>query len=273
MKFFKGSMRISKREILLITAVAFITLGAVLYRPFTFLKTDLLKAASLGYELSNFDFLYSFLSSGTLDNMSYLFVITPIFIVSTIYLINSNNYIIKQVRYHDRDNHWGKNTWLAIVMALILTLVLVLGSYLISGIVYGGFSNNWSLESGYPYFLLSATKIWPALKSMLVTSKMLPLFLITTFAGFLFMGMLVNVLKLYVNDFYTFIIVEALMFLDWMNILKFKTLSRIQLFPYNWAEPGIIYKNIIVFIIGFVILYFWGKARNGKMDQHLGTTA
>jgi len=103
MKLFKKRNFISSRELYTILIISILIFILSLYRPLYFIKGQLNSAIANGYQLSNFDILCSFEENGLLDAFSFAFVIIPIFSALMIYVIDTNNSLIRVIRYKDRN--------------------------------------------------------------------------------------------------------------------------------------------------------------------------
>lgn len=267
MKPSKAEKLISKREIKIIVFFSILILIVSFYRPLIYLGEDLAKAAYNGYKLSNFDLMTSFEGCGNIDFNTYMFLIFPVFTTLVIYIVNTNTHILTTIRYKCRNRLWNKNIALVILSALIISIMLVFGGYLISGLIVGGFNNVWSTGAGMPFAIYGATKVWPALSQILDTGKVLSFLWITTFLGLTFVGGLISVCKLIIKDIYIYVLIIAICFADNFGIFGFKLILGIALNPGNWINPITIIITNVYFLLVFLIMYWMGKYINSKKDQ------
>lgn len=267
MKFFKNKLHISKRELSSIVAFSFSIFILSFYRLVLFLKEELMVAVENGFQLSNFDILFSFQSTGIIDAYSFTFVIIPIFVLLVLFSIDYNNKTIRLIRYKNRKNLWNKNTAMILTSALLLSLLLVLGGYLVSGVILNGYNNTWNTEKGLPYLLYGTSKIWKNLSELLVSYKVLFIFGVTTFLGLSFVGLLVSTLKMLIHNIYVFFIIMAVLIIDIFGVFKFKILLGIAVSPIAWLHHDKILLYNIYFFVGAFVLYFIGRYINSTKDQ------
>lgn len=267
MKPSKKRKFISSRELYTILITCTLIFMISLYRPLYFVKRDIGSAIANRYQLSNFDILCSFEGNGLLDAFAYVFVIIPIFSALIIYLIDTNNSLIRSIRYGDRNKIWNKNVSLILISTLLLSVFLVIGGYLISGLFLKGYNNTWNTKLGYPYMIYGTTKIWPKLSMLLATYKVIPIFWITTFLGLSFIGILIYTLKLFIRNVYVYGAVMVIAFNDLYSILGFKVILGISISSKNWLYPRSIIIANIYFLVGIVVLYSIGRFMNSRKEQ------
>lgn len=261
-----GSL-IRKRELKLILVFSLLILIVSLYRPLRFLSEDLAKAAYNGYKLSNFDMMTSFEGSGNIDFNSYMFFIFPVFITLIIYIVNTNTHVLTTIRYKCRNRLWNKNIVLVLLSAFVISIMLVFGGYLISGLIVGGFNNVWNTQAGMPFYIYGTTKVWPALSQILVTRKVLSFLWITTFLGLVFVGTLICFCKLFIKDIYIYALIIGICFADNFGVFGVKLILGIALNPGSWINPITIIITNMYFILGFLVMYWIGKSISSKKDQ------
>ncbi len=267
MKLFKKRNFIFSRELYTILIISILIFILSFYRPLYFIKGQLNSAIANGYQLSNFDILCSFEENGLLDAFSFAFVIIPIFSALMIYVIDTNNSLIRVIRYKDRNKIWNRNILLVLVSAFLLSTLLVFGGYLASGLFVKGYNNTWNTELGLPYIIYGMTKIWPKLSSLLVTYKVIPIFWITIFLGLSFIGIFICTAKLFIRNVYVYAGIIAIVFGDIYGIFGIKLMLGVSMSSRNWLYPNSIIIGNMYFIIGIFVLYFMGKYINSKKDQ------
>lgn len=268
MRLFKKRSYLSSRELYIILVFCIVIFILSLYRPLLFIKEDLNVAINSGFKLSNFDILCCFqTNNGLIDFQSYMFIIIPLFSALIIYIIDTNNSLLKIIKYKDRNTVWNKNILLILISAFLLSTLLVIGGYLVSGVILKGFNNTWNTELGLPYKIYGTTEIWSGLSNLLVTYKVILIFWITTFLGLSFIGVFICTFKLFIRNVYVYIIIIAVLFSDFYNVINFIIILKISINSNNWLHTSSIIINNIYFLVGFFVLYFWGRYINSQKDQ------
>ncbi|MFR1709713.1 MAG: hypothetical protein ACLSV2_12495 [Clostridium sp.] len=258
---------ISLRELRIIIGFCIVIFLLSFYRPLRFLKDNINIALDNNFQLSNFDILSSFQDVGNVDFISYMYIIIPLFVTLIIYVVDTNNGLIRMIRYGDRNRIWNKNILLILASSFLLSILLVIGGYLVSGIILGSYKNLWNTETGLPYLLYGKTKIWGNLSQLLVSHKVIFIFWIMTFLGLSFIGAFICTIKLFIRNIYVYIILIAIAFGDFFNIFNFSLIAKISVSQREWTHPQSITFNIIYFLVGFLIFYFYGKYINSQKDQ------
>lgn len=268
MKLFKKKFYISSQELSTILIFSLVIFILSFYRPIHLIEIYLNYSINDGLQLSNFDFLRSFGDyDGLIDYKNYILIIIPLFSVLIIYLIDTNNVLLKTIRYKNRNEVWNKNIFLIIISAFLLSILLVIGGYLISGVFLKGYNNTWNSELGLPYKLYGTTEIWSSLSSFLVTYKILLVFWTTTFLGLCFIGIFICTFKLFIPNTCVFFITIVMTIGDAIQGLKFNFIMGIEITSSNWVHTISIIANNIYFLVCFFVLYFWGRYIYSQKDQ------
>ncbi|WP_346871253.1 hypothetical protein [Clostridium sp. UBA5119] len=269
MKLFKKGNYISSRELYTILIFCSIIFIITLYNPLYNMKSVLNLAINGGYELSNFDILHAFNGWGLISKSSYIILIIPIFSALIIYIVDYNNSLIRRIRYKSRNRIWNKNITLILISAFLLSTLLVIGGYLISGVFVKGYNNTWNTELGLPYLTYGNTEIWNDLSNLLVTYKVLLVFWITTFFGLSFIGIFICTFQLFMRNVYVYLMVLTIVLVEVCNLFNFKLLESIVISPNKWVNPNRLIASNIYFLVGFLLLYFWGRYINSERDEGL----
>lgn len=252
--------------ILLCSAIIFILAVA---RPFIYRKEDLELAKKFGYQLSNFDIICSFNNEGILDFQNYMYVIIPLFSAIIIYMVNINRSLIRVLRYGSKNKVWNKNFLLGIVVAFILSTLLVIGGYLVSGIILKGYNNTWNTENGLPYKMLGNTEMWITVSHILVSYKVFLIFLITTFLGLCLVASIINTINLFIPSAYVYLIIIVILLLEYFDVYKFSIIKQIAISSKDWIYTSSLVAKNLNFILLIIGMYFWGKYINLKKDQFI----
>ncbi|WP_346930171.1 hypothetical protein [Clostridium sp.] len=222
-----------------------------------------------GYQLSNFDILNAFNGWGLISKSSYMILIIPIFSALIIYIVDYNNSLIKMIRHRSRNRLWNKKIRLILISAFLLSILLVIGGYLVSGVFVKGYNNTWNTELGLPYLIYGNTEIWSDLSNLLVTYKVILIFGITTFLGLCFIGIFICTFQLFMRNVYVYLIVLVIVLGEGCNLFNLKLLESIVITPNKWINPSSFISSNIYFLVGFLVLYFLGRYINSKRDQGL----
>ncbi len=269
MKLFKKGNYISSRELYTILIFCIIIFIISLYNPLYNMRSVLNLAIHDGYELSNFDILHAFNGWGLISKSSYMILIIPIFSALIIYIVDYNNSLIRRIRHKSRNRLWNKKIRLILISAFLLSTLLVIGGYLVSGVFLKGYNNTWNTKLGLPYFVYGNTEIWSSLSNLLVTYKVLLVFWITTFLGLCFIGIFICTFQLFMRNVYVYLMVLVIVLGEGSNLFNFKILESIVISRNKWINPSSLIANNICFLAGFLLLYFWGKYINSERDEGL----
>lgn len=160
MKLFKDIKIYLNYDDKLFLISSFIIFILAMARPIIFQSQYDYLASNSGYKLSNFDIICSFENIGVLDFNNYMFVIIPLFTIIMIYIFNKNSSLVYVTRFESRVDIWFRRNIFSFKAALILSFVLVIGSYLLSLLMLGGFQNEWNTINGIPFKILGNTQKW-----------------------------------------------------------------------------------------------------------------
>lgn len=267
MKLFKNRNTYSKYDDKIFLISSFIIFILAMTRPIIFESQYAYLASNSGYKLSNFDVLCSFENIGVLDFNNYMFIIIPLFMIVMIYLLNKNNSLVYVARFKSRSDIWYKRTRFSLKSSFILSVILVIGSYLVSLVMLGGFQNEWNTINGIPYIILGNTEQWAQTCEFLVSYKILLIFLITTFLGLMFLSTLLNILRLIFSSVMSYIIMISILLIEYFKIVKFPIIMGICMKANDWLNIESIIFKYLYFGIGILIMVCLGAYISEKKDQ------
>lgn len=261
---------ISLRVFLKIAILCFIIFLMSLFNQIQDINQALILADKSGYQLSNLDILNSFKGGmGLISTFNMKIIIIPMFSILTMYIINTENDLVNVIRYKNRRNVWNKNVFIVLLSAFIMSTLLVVGGYLISGFFIKCYRNTWIIKSQSPYMLYDDTISWDILVNRLITYKVLIVLQVTTFFGLSCVGIFIRMLKLFIHDMYIFITILIMLVCETFGIVNFNFVSRIVVNSSNWLNITKIIVNNIYFILGFFLLYIWGRYIYIEKDQFI----
>lgn len=272
MKTFRRGVKIIKCHKLRIVIFCSVIFLLALLRPMLFFQDNLSLFQSGGAQLSNFDFICSFQGDGIVDFNNYIFVIIPLYSVMITFVLDEVGGMISTIRFGSRSRLWNTKVLYVATSAFILSTLLIIGTYLVSGLFLGTYSNAWNTGLGLPYKIFGTTSKWLGLSTLLTTPKVLLVFWITTFLGFLFIGLFICMMKVIMSNLYIYLSIIIILFMDFFNILGVTVIRQISVTGNQWLNIGSIFFNSLYFIFGIVVFYLLGKYINLEKDQYLGRT-
>ncbi|PEI67984.1 hypothetical protein [Bacillus wiedmannii] len=222
------------------------------------------------YEMSVFDLVTDLTGQAGSSNMAILvFLITPFVTFSIL------NYIDKQERYNkllkmgSRKKVWTSNVISILYFSLLLTIIIVLGGYLFSGIILGSFENSWVSEKGAFYELLEKEdkNNFDYYVVNLGTLKIISILFLTKFLGLSVLGILVAIMKtLLKNNFLVVIVILLLSYIDGYFLQYSLLMQKMVINVNNWKNFLSIFINQIYLLILIFSFYFWGREIYSKKD-------
>lgn len=272
MKTFSRGVRIIKCHKLRIVLFCSVIFLLSLLRPILFFQDNLSLFQSGGIKLSNFDFICSFQGDGIVDFNNYIFVIIPLYSVMITFILDEVGGMISTIRFGSRSRLWNTKVLYVVTSAFILSTLLIIGTYLISGLFIGTYSNVWNTELGFPYKIFGTTSKWLGLSTLLTTPKVLLVFWSTTFLGLLFIGLFICMMKGIVSNLYIYLSIIIILFVDFFNMLGVTVIRQISVTGNQWLNVGIIFKSDIYFLLSISVFYLMGRYITLSKDQYLGRT-
>lgn len=221
------------------------------------------------YSLCNMDFILSFDINSILKDTNFTYMINPLFCACSLYIISINSRMVRVIRYNSKGDLWNNNFFLIILFSFIISVLLVLGTYIIGGIVLGDFTNTWPTDRGFFYKVYGDTNIWTSLSRILTAKKILLIMLFSTFICLSMIGSIINVLSIFIKKRYVFIVMVSLVFIDYTKVCTFSPLKCDIISSNNIININTLAIKNLCYIFIIWSLYILGKFFMVKKDQFI----
>lgn len=256
--FFK-TLNAKKYSVIFIIFVAWVLL--------TYKSVALLHGIPNGVKYSAFDILADISgTAGITGVLSLNFVIIPSYAIILINLIDFRNKPMFLIRSKNRDTVWKMQAIFIVIFSLLFSIMIILGGYLLSGLITGTFSNNWKMTNSYAFSLIGNSQEWGQISNNFVTSKMLIYTFISNFLGLCASGFLICTLKTILKNIYTYLILVIILFWDGI-IGKFSILLKQMVINLNnWVDPRTIIFNDLYLLVFILLCYVLGKEFMSRKD-------
>lgn len=239
----------------------------IMYISVIYLAKKYIDSLPPNIEISVFDMLCDvYKGLGMVGISRYVFPIIPLFAFTLISMIDFDNKTLWLIRYNSRRNIWNKQFVFTLSISFLYSIVIILGGYLVSGILIGSFNNNWTNTNGIVYKLLGEPANWHEISNDFISYKILFFIFTSNFLGLCATGLLICVVKMLLKNHYVFILLVISLFSSAL-LNKFSiTLKQMTINLVNWMNPITIIENDIYLIFLILMLYVIGDWIIGKKD-------
>lgn len=204
-------------------------------------------------------------SSSAIGKAMLVFPVIPAFIYLLIKLIDLDNEVFSLIRNNSKNLIWNKMLLYTFLMSLIFAVVMILGGYIVSGLILGNFNNDWVNSNSYIYSLFPIDNPWENLSNYFITTKLLFKLSISYFLGFSMIGMLVCFLKNYLKNIYVYLVIEIIIISDWLLNLPL-IFNKMTIKLSEFCNPTLIFANCMYMIFIIMFFYIVGKGSFNRKD-------
>ncbi|QTM98935.1 hypothetical protein ERJ70_06235 [Sediminibacillus dalangtanensis] len=194
-------------------------------------------------------------TSGTTNHSMLTFLAIPL-IVSIVHLLvqyqERSNVILK---IGSRFTLWQTHAAFAFIVSFVLTVCLLIVSYVLSGLIVG-FDNTWITKDSILYELLGDKQLFPSVVPYVSTGRVLTIVFVTKFLSFLLIFFLALFLKRFIKNIaIIFIILLAMSGLDRTGMVPFEFFTFFaSLSLEDWLHPvHIYYKCFYLFVLSLFL--------------------
>ncbi|MED4515055.1 hypothetical protein P9247_03040 [Bacillus subtilis] len=220
-------------------------------------------------KLSIFDFLSDLNGIMGLTNKNVMVFILIPFICLTILLIMKREETYNRIiKLPSRTSVWNKTVIISLVYTFILTFILVLGGYLIGGLIFG-YENKWIGTNGQITVLLNNNKIPNPEQYLnkLSTFNVLTIIFLTKFLCLSIIALSTAIIKTIIkNSSLTLLCICIYSYIDAMYLNPSLFINKSILDVNNWLNLRNVLINNVYFIILLFALYFIGRELYSKKD-------
>ncbi|WP_035289337.1 hypothetical protein [Clostridium sp. KNHs214] len=254
------------KKLLLIKYRVFISLF-IMYVVLICLARVYVSSIPTDIKVSIFDMLCDvYKGFGIVGVSRYIFPIIPVFTFILISLLDFDNKIVCLIRYHSRRSIWRKRVLYTINLSFLFSVIIVLGGYLASGILMGGFENKWINTEGTIYKLLGEPTNWSTLFSKFTSYKILFFIFTSNFLGLCAIGLLICTMKTFLKNQYVCMLLIAIIFAP-VLFNKFSiVLKQMTINLAKWMNTMTIVENGVYLILLILMLCMLGEWIIGKKD-------
>ncbi|WP_026771587.1 hypothetical protein [Sediminibacillus sp. JSM 1682029] len=205
-------------------------------------------------------------TSGTTNHSMLTFLAIPL-IVSIVHLL---------VQYQERSNVvlkigsrftlWQTHAVFAVIVSFVLTVCLLIVSYVLSGLIVG-FDNTWITKDSILYELLGDKQLFSSVVPYVSTGRVLTVVFVTKFLSFLLIFFLALFLKRFIKNIaIIFIVLIAMSGLDRTGMVPFEFFTFFaSLSLEDWLHPvHIYYKCFYLFVLSLFLYGITGVVYEKK---------
>jgi|GEM_PF-3235145 len=233
----------------------------------TLIGLDYIKTKPQNINLSVFDILCHVSGfTGFTGILALIFPIVPIYTFLLISLIEHENSSLFLLRSPSRIYIWRMRICFSFLLAIIFSVLIVFGGYIIAGSLLGSFKNNWSSADSFVYSIAGQLKEWPSLVNSFKTYKILPIVFLSNLLGLTAVGVLISTLKVYFKNTYVYMVIIIVILLDGLMNKFSLILKQMTIDLSSYLNPDTIIINDIYFLLLITALYLMGKRAIDKKD-------
>lgn len=193
-------------------------------------------------------------------------VIIPVYSFLVISIIDCEKNPMIVSKFKSRINIWNRQIRDSIIMSFTLTFLIVVGGYLIPGLILGDFNNYFSSTNGFNYYMLGNTQIFLNASKMFNTPMIFFVIFMSLFIGLNLLSVFIGTLKYFFSNKYIWAIVVSLCFYGTHGDRIYYPLSYTVINLEKWGNPSIIVSGSIVMILITIAFYFMGRSLAAKKD-------
>lgn len=218
------------------------------------------------FDLSIFDFLIFPLGNGLLRGVLLVFPIIIVFLGYLYKLLDYNKSPYSLIRERSKKDLWKKNSKVIVIVAFMYTFIIVLLAYFMSGVALGDFSNKVCEEGSTFFYAYGHLGNWSKIVPYLNTGCLLFSIFIAIFFGLVAIGLLIEVLKLFLKTKYVYLIIALELFFGTFSEKKLFFLTRMNINLGDFFNIEVMIVKIMSLLILSVILYLSGRELVEKKD-------
>ncbi len=202
------------------------------------------------------------------SNMGILFfIVIPSFMVLVMKLIDNEELVEKIIKNNSRIRVWNKNVILVFITSILITFIIVVLGYCLSGVILGSFENKWTSDQGNFYKLIKDKENFLMYAKNLGTIKVLSMLFITKLLGLIIIGLLVTILKAIIkSNSLIFIILTIFGMIDGYFVEFSLLYQKLSITITGWVNVISVIINNIYLLIIVVALYFLGREIYSRKD-------
>lgn len=223
--------------------------------------------ADAPFTLSVWDYVSGLTGGGTANTPMLIFVVIPLFTFMIARYIDGEEVPVRMIKNVTRKRLWNKHVLFIVNLSLVISFIIVCVGYLLSGIMIGHFSNEWTNKSGAFYYLLKDKENFEIYARNLTTLRVMLILFLVKFVSLVTLGTLIALLKTIIHNnvlIYLMIIMYSLVEGYYPNFSFI--ITKMVLTGENWKNISGIFENQFYLLLFFIFFYFVGKVIYRKKD-------
>lgn len=220
-------------------------------------------------QLSIFDFLSDLNGYMGLTNKNVMiFILIPFICFTILFIMNQEETYNKIIKLQSRKSVWNKTVLMSLVYIFVLTFILVLGGYIIGGLIFG-FDNNWVGNNGQITILLNENKVPnpEVYLNRLSTFNILITIFFTKFLCLSIISLITVIIKTVIKkSSLTLLCICIYSYVDAMYLNPSLFINKSIIDINNWLNLRSVLMNDMYFIILLFALYLIGRELYSRKD-------
>lgn len=245
----------------------FIVSLSVMTITLTYMSIETIKRCPDGLNIGPLDILCNINNGvGILGYPSQIMIIIPTYLYLLINIINFDDTNMYILRNESRREIWNNQVLNSIFLAFIISIIVVIGGYLLCGFLLNDFQNYWADSNGFNYYIKGNDYNWESAVKNFNTIKVLFLVFIGFFIGLGYLGVLVSTMRNIFHSKYIWTILYTIIFFEVLTgkidfIIKYTTISFEE-----FANEKIIFFQYMILILITIGLYYLGLYLKNNID-------
>ncbi len=260
MKLFNFLLYIKKRLLIYLLICFFILTISFIY------GSKYIISSYNNYNLSIFDLIIFPGGGGILNKKSMAMPIVIVFISLVIGIFRYGNETYVVLREKSRVDIWKNQSKRIAIVSFIYSIIVVLETYLISGIMLGDFTNRWVSKQSSLLYIYGNANIFDKLMPYLNTGFLLGMMLVALFLGLTGIGLLIEFLKIKFNTQYILLTIVIIILYEVIDMDCSIIVTKMAININNFLEPKVIIMNFTFLMLLSVISYICGRESIVRKD-------